>query len=151
MAFFAKEVVQGLRIRLVTQGLTGSSYLEFDYVDPKENPLPKIAWNPMFFHVPAVTSTLTRLSENAQYIVNELKDVDFKGLFLNLDKLTTSLTRVANKTEILFNQVDGPAIRTLQNLKIISDNLRLVSNRVKLKPSEIIFSTYPPVLDPKKL
>lgn len=151
MAFFAKEVVQGLRIRLVAQGLTGSSYLEFDYVDPKENPLSKVTWNPMFFHVPAVTSTLTRLSENAQYIVNELKDVNFKGLFLNLDKLTTSLTRVANKTEVLLNQVDSPAIRTLQNLKIISDNLRLVSNRVKLKPSEIIFSTYPPILDPKKI
>ncbi len=149
--FLSKEVAHGLRVKLVAQGLTGTSYLEFDYVNPKTNPIPKLAWQAKTFYVPSVTSTLARLSENAQYIMNELKDIDFKQLFSNLNNLTVSLGRVTSKTEVLVNQVNGPVESTLQNLKIISENLLMASNRVKLKPSDVIFSSYPPPLDPGKL
>lgn len=149
--FLQTEVDQGLRVKLVAQGLTGTSYLEFDYVDPKKNPIPKLDWVAHDFYVPSVTSTLARLSENAQYIMNELKDIDFKKLFLDIDVLAVSLNRMTGKTENLINQVDNPLIRSLQNLKVISDNLRETSIRMKLKPSEILFSSYPPPLDPNKL
>lgn len=149
--FLFKEVGEGLRVKLVAQGLTGTSYLELDYVDPKTSPIPKHEWEPKAFYVPSVTSTLTRLSENAQYIMNELKDVDFKRLFSNLTTLTNSLDRVTNKTEILLNQINSPLISTMQNLKIVSDDLRMISGRIKLKPSDVIFSSYPPSLDPNKL
>lgn len=149
--FLLKEVAQGLRVKLVAQGLTGTSYLELDYVDPKTSPMPKIEWETNLFYVPSVTSTLTRLSENAQYIMNELKDVDFKKLFSDLDALTNSLGRVTSKTEVLLNQINSPMTGAMQNLKIISDDLRVVTNRIKLKPSDVIFSSYPPPLDPNKL
>ena len=32
------EIDKGLRVRLAPQGITGTSYLEIDYVDPKANP-----------------------------------------------------------------------------------------------------------------
>jgi len=147
----SKEIAAGLRVKLVTQGLTGTSYLELDYVDPKTSSPPTVSWNPAVFYVPSETSTLTRLSENAQYIMDELKDVDFKRLFSNLDTLTISLGRVASKTEKLLNQINDPAITTIQNFKIILDNLKMITNRIKLKPSEIVFSSYPPPLDPNKL
>jgi len=34
----ALEVERGLRMRLAPQGITGTSYLEIDYVDPSANP-----------------------------------------------------------------------------------------------------------------
>lgn len=149
--FLAKEVAQGLRIKLVTQGLTGTSYLELDYVDPETSPPSTVSWQPKFFYLPSVPSTLTRLSENAQYIMNELKDVDFKQLFLDLTSLTHSLSGVAKKTESLFNQLNYPVVTTMQNLKVISDNFLTISNRIKLKPSAIMFGGAPRPLDQKKL
>ncbi len=149
--FLFKEVESGLRAKLVAQGLTGTSYLEFDYIDPKTSPIPKLEWNTKFFYVPSVTSTLTRLSENAQYIMNELKDVDFKQLFSDINNLTNSLNRVTNKTDMLINQINKPMISAIGNLKIVSDDLLMVSHRLKLKPSDVVFSSYPPPLDPKKL
>lgn len=149
--FISREVEKGLRVRLVVQGLTGTSYLELDYVNAKNSQIPKITWKPKDFYIPSVTSTLTRLSENAQYIMNELKDIDFKKIFDNMDHLLVSLDRVAGKTEGLLDRTDQTFIKTLRNLKIISDNLQETSNRLKLKPSEIVFSSYPPPLDPGKL
>lgn len=149
--FLDKEIANGLRVKLVAQGLTGISYLEFDYIDPKDSPLLIVNWSPKVFYIPSVTSTLTRLSENTQYIINELKDINFKQLFLNLSDLSNSLNRVANKTENLLNNISAPAIAAVQNLKIISDDLRVTSRRIKLKPSELIFGKYPPPLDPEKL
>ncbi len=149
--FLTKEVAEGLRVKLVAKGLTGTSYLELDYVDPKTSPLPKLDWEPKVFFIPTVTSTLTLLSENAQNIMNELKDVDFKRLFSSMITLTASLNRVTNRAEILLNQINNPLLNIVQNFKIVSDDLRVVSNRIKLKPSDIVFSSYPPPLDPNKL
>jgi ABC-type transporter Mla subunit MlaD len=149
--FWANEVAIGLRVKLVAQGLTGNSYLELNYVDPKANPVPNLDWKPNVFYIPSVTSTLTRLSENAQVIMNELRNVNFERLFGNFSILINSLARVTSKTDQLLDQINGPFVSAVQNLKVVSDDLRVVSKRVRLKPSEIIFSSYPPPLDPKKL
>ena len=149
--FLTKEANRGLRVKIVAQGLTGTSNLEFDYVDPKTNPIQPIAWIPNTFYVPSVTSTLTRLSENAQYIMNELKDVDFKRMFSDINILAVSLDRTTNRTENLIDRIDRPLIRVIQDLKIVANNLKEASGRVKLRPSEIVFGSSPPPLDPNKL
>lgn len=151
-ALLAKEVEDGLRVKLVPQGLTGTSYLEFDYAeDPKANPTMVITWQPKDFYVPAEMSTLTRLSENAQYIMNELKDVDFKKLFKDVNSLTVTLTRAATEAENSLSQINNPMVTTVQNLKIISNNLRTLSEQLKLNPSSMVFGKSPPPLDPSKL
>jgi len=149
--FLTKEVGEGLRAKLVAQGLTGIYHLEFDYVNPKEYPITKLSWTPKSFYIPSVTSTLTTLSESAQDIMHELKGVNFKKLFANLNSLIFSLNEVANKSDNLLSQIDNPTIRTMQNLKIVSENLNRITERLKLKPSEIIFSSYPPPINPNKL
>lgn len=149
--FLSKEVEQGLRLKLVAQGLTGTSYLEFDYVAPIAKPLLRLDWEPEFFYVPSVPSVLSRLSENVQNVLSELKDVNFRKLFSDLDTLTVALNRVVGKDEWLLDRIDHPLVRSVQNLKVVSDDLRVISNRIKLKPSEIIFSNRLPPIDPNKL
>jgi hypothetical protein len=145
------EVEHGLRVKLIAQGLTGTSYLEFNYVDPNYSPPLPITWIPKDFYVPAAKSTLTRLSENAQYIMNELKDVDFKKIFTNFNQLTASLSQAASKTELSLTQVNKPLTTVLQNFKVISDNLRIISEQLKINPSSMVFGKPPPPLNPGKL
>jgi ABC-type transporter Mla subunit MlaD len=145
----SEEVAQGLRVKLVTQGLTGTSYLEFDYINPKSSKPPTaITWHPINFYVPSATSTLARLSENAQYIMNELKDINFKKIFQDIDQLTISLSKMAESS---ITQINNPLETTLQNFKTISSNLRVVSEQLKLNPSSMVFGKSPPPLDPSKL
>jgi len=148
--FLSKEVAQGLRVKLVAQGLTGISYLELDYVYPIP-PLHPITWSARDFYIPSVTSTLTRLSENAQYIMNELKDVNFKKIFQDFNLLTVSLNQAASKTDKSLSQINNPLAITMQNFKVISNNLRTLSEQLKLNPSSMVFGSPPPPLDPSKL
>jgi paraquat-inducible protein B len=147
----SKEVAMGLRVKIVAQGLTGISYLELDYANPKSIIPTAINWHPNDFYVPSVTSTLTRLSENAQYIMNELKDVNFKKLFQDVNLLTISLGQVAAKTSGFLSQINYPSAITMQNLEVISSNLRMLSEQLKLNPSSMVFGKSPRPLDPGKL
>jgi len=149
--FVAEEVSRGLRFKITAQGVTGTSYLELNYIDPKTSVSYATTWKPHDLYIPSATSTLTRLSESAQYIMNEIKDIDFKKIFNDINILTLTLTKAAAKTDNSLSQLNHPLEATLQNAKIISDNLRSISNQLKMNPSSMVFGKSPPALDPSKL
>jgi hypothetical protein len=81
------EIDKGLRVRLAPQGITGTSYLEIDYVDPKTNaPLP-ISWEPDDLYIPGAQSTVTQFVAAASDIVERLRKLDLDATLANLNKL----------------------------------------------------------------
>ncbi|WP_243359108.1 MlaD family protein [Fundidesulfovibrio terrae] len=75
-----QEVEDGLRVRIAPQGLTGTGYLEMDYVNPRTNkPLP-ISWTPEYFYVPSAPSTIARLEETFETFSKLLKKIDESGV-----------------------------------------------------------------------
>jgi paraquat-inducible protein B len=88
-----KEIAKGLRIRLASQGLTGTNYLEMDYVDPATNiPLP-IDWTPEHFYVPSARSTVTQIVDAAEQTLAKVQRLDLEGTITNLNKLLASMNR----------------------------------------------------------
>ena len=91
-----KEIAKGLRIRLASQGLTGTNYLEMDYVDPATNiPLP-IDWQPEHFYVPSARSTVTQIVDAAEQTLNKVQHLDLEEAIANLNRLLVSLDRAVN-------------------------------------------------------
>jgi paraquat-inducible protein B len=89
------EIEQGLRVRLAPQGITGTSYLEIDYVDPKTNPILPISWEPDNLYIPSAQSTLTQFVASATDIIARLHQLDLEGTLVNLNKLlVTTNTRI---------------------------------------------------------
>jgi ABC-type transporter Mla subunit MlaD len=82
----AKEVERGLRIRLAPQGITGTNYLEMDYVDPPP-PVLQFQWQPDNIYVPSTPSTVTAFVNAAQEIIDRLRHLDVEGTVANLNKL----------------------------------------------------------------
>ena len=80
------EVERGLRIRLTPQGITGTSYLELDYVDPPPPPLP-LAWTPVNVYIPSAPSTVAQFVNAASEIIERLHKLDIEGTLANLNKL----------------------------------------------------------------
>jgi hypothetical protein len=80
------EVERGLRIRLTPQGITGTSYLELDYVDPPPPPLP-VAWTPNNVYIPSAPSTVAQFVNAASEIIDRLHKLDIEGTLANLNKL----------------------------------------------------------------
>jgi phospholipid/cholesterol/gamma-HCH transport system substrate-binding protein len=92
----AMEVEKGLRIKLAPQGITGTNYLEIDYVDPANNPPIPIDWVPDNIYIPSAPSTVLQLVNAASEIVERLHKLDVEGTLANLNKLlSTANDRVA--------------------------------------------------------
>jgi len=81
------EIEKGLRVRLAPQGITGTSYLEIDYVDSKNNPILPISWEPDNLYIPSATSTVTQFVAAASDIVDRLRKLDLDTTFANLNRL----------------------------------------------------------------
>jgi ABC-type transporter Mla subunit MlaD len=129
------EIDRGLRVRLAPQGITGTSYLEIDYVDPKTNPVLPITWTPNNLYIPSAQSTVTAFIGAASDIMARLQKLDLEGLLANVNKLlvttnsridaidTAKLTQSATR---LMDKVD----RKLDQLavdKISSDTVALLA------------------------
>lgn len=83
----AIEVDRGMRVRLAPQGITGTSYLEIDYVEPGANPVLPIDWQPVNIYIPSAKSTLTSFVNAASEIIDRLHNLDIEGTVANLNRL----------------------------------------------------------------
>jgi paraquat-inducible protein B len=81
------EIDKGLRVRLAPQGITGTNYLEIDYVDPKTNPELPISWEPDNLYIPSAQSTVTQFVGAAADILARFQRLDLEGTLTNLNRL----------------------------------------------------------------
>jgi paraquat-inducible protein B len=81
------EIDKGLRVRLAPQGITGTNYLEIDYVDPKTNPELPVPWEPDNLYIPSAQSTVTQFVSAASDIVARIQHLDLEGTLTNLNHL----------------------------------------------------------------
>jgi phospholipid/cholesterol/gamma-HCH transport system substrate-binding protein/paraquat-inducible protein B len=144
-------VSRGLRIKMALQGLTGNAYLELDFVNPEDNPPLPTHWEPESYYIPSIPSTLTYFTENAQYILSELRKVNFKKTFDDADTMINSANDVMKHTSSVLSQNDRQIKEIVSNLRNTSENLDAVSERVKMHPAGVLFGNPPPRLDPSKL
>jgi len=86
-------VTQGLRARLASQGITGVSYIELDFVDPDRFLVTSVPWTPRFSVVPAMPSNLAQVQTAAESMLRQFQDVDFAALFANVNGLVADLRR----------------------------------------------------------
>jgi len=87
------EIDKGLRIRLAPQGITGTNYLEIDYVDPERNPVLPIKWEPDNPYLPSARSTVTQFVAAASDILDHLRKLDLEATFTNLNKLLVTTNK----------------------------------------------------------
>src|SRR5437899_1109199 len=115
-----QEVERGLRVRLAPLGITGTSYLEVDYIDPPPPTLP-IDWTPENIYIPSARSTVTALVNAASDIMERLHKLDIEGTLANVNKLlVTANARIdAIDTRTLSQRAD----RVLAKVEATLDNI----------------------------
>jgi len=117
------EIENGLRIRLAPQGITGTNYLEIDYVDPKTNPELPISWEPTNIYIPSTQSTFGQLLTNVGEILDKLEKLDINA---TLQKLNTLLENTNAKVlAIDTGKISDSAARVLGKLDAKLDQLHV--------------------------
>jgi ABC-type transporter Mla subunit MlaD len=134
------EIDKGLRVRLAPQGITGTNYLEIDYVDPKTNPELPISWEPDNLYIPSAQSTVTQFIGTASDILARFQRLDLEGTLTNLNrllittnnrieavdtaKLSQSTSRVLDKLDKLpMEQIGKDAAALLADLRVTNQRL----------------------------
>lgn len=82
-----REVERGLRVRMASVGLTGTSYIELDYLDTASYPPLEIDWAPQNVYIPSAGSSFTRIVSAAEEVFRKLENVDMEGLVENVNGL----------------------------------------------------------------
>jgi ABC-type transporter Mla subunit MlaD len=82
----------GLRARLAPVGITGTAYLEIDFVDPKAYPPLAITWTPQNVYIPSAPSTYNQIVSGAQKFLATLDNADIEGAINSI----AVLARTAN-------------------------------------------------------
>jgi len=85
------EVKHGLRARLTSQGVTGTSYLEIDYVDPQKYPPLPIDWEPVHPYIPSAQSAFSRIVSSAEDVFGQLQSIDFIKIANGVERLIDSI------------------------------------------------------------
>lgn len=98
-----ERIARGLRIRLTTQGLTGVTYLEIDYLDPARNPLLPVTWRPEHVYIPSAQSTYSRLENvlnNISSTLDTVAKIDFQELVASLNTVIASIDRTLKDADV---------------------------------------------------
>lgn len=97
---FAAEIAKGLRVRLAAQGLTGTAYLEVDYLDPARHPPLAIDWEPIYPYVPSGQSRITQLAEAVERILRNVEQVNVGRISEGIEKSLSAMTKVAESANL---------------------------------------------------
>ncbi|MBS7810179.1 MlaD family protein [Roseococcus pinisoli] len=116
-------VALGLRARLSSQGITGVSYIELDFVADRGAAAPTVPWQPRYPWVPAVPSTVAQVQTAAENVMRQLQDVDFAALFATISGLATDLRDQVKGAEL--SQVVGEATALLRDIRRIAQEADL--------------------------
>ena len=95
-----KEVDRGLRARLANVGLTGSAYLEMDYLNPDTNPPLEILWEPENHYIPSAQGSFTRIINAAEDVFVKIQNIDFESISQNLNELVVIAKDKLEQAEI---------------------------------------------------
>ncbi len=161
-----KLIADGLRFRLATSGITGTSFIQGDMLDPEQYPVDELDWEPRHVYVPSAPSALAQISSAAERIFARLEDTPVEDLVKDLDKLILTLTerveqfdarRLTRSAQRALDQLDRTLVTTdrmleggkfdlevaLENLRVVSENLRELTDTARSYPSLVILGEPP--------
>lgn len=95
-----ENIEEGLRVRLASQGVTGTAYIEADFLDPQRYPPLVIDWEPRYPYVPSAPSTITRLLDSVEDFFITMERINIEGISESLEKSLRLVAEVAEKANV---------------------------------------------------
>ena len=114
-----EAVALGLRARLASQGITGLSYLELDFVNPARYPAEAVPWEPKAQYIPSMPSTFTQVQDAAQQLLTKLNSVDIDKVVAQLNDLLADI-----RTDVASGDVHNMLVQATTTLRTVSDSVQ---------------------------
>ena len=112
-------VSNGLRARLASQGLTGLTYIELDFVSPNQYPAEAVPWTPKGEYIPSMPSTLYQVQDAAQQFLAKMNSVDVERIAQELAGLLVDL-----RTELSTGDLHTTLTKATAAMQTLDDTVR---------------------------
>jgi len=104
-------IKSGLRARLKSQGITGTSILSLEDLNPADNPPVQVPWTPRHTYVPAAPGQFSELLASIEKSLHNVERLDFAAINQLVQGNLKSVGQVLDKV----NQVDFGSLGTNAN------------------------------------
>ena len=114
-AVLQEATARGMRAIVKGQGITGTSILALETLDPNNNPAPPIDYTPRYYYVPSAPGQFTRMLESIEKSLDNLQRLD-------LSSIGNSVTNALGATTLLvteLNEVNVQTISTNANILLV--------------------------------
>ncbi|MDJ0789181.1 MAG: MlaD family protein [Myxococcota bacterium] len=85
------RIERGLRVQLTAAGLTGTTFVQADVLDPESYPPPEIRWEPRVLYVPSATSLIGQFVSQAERLLDRVESLNIETMLTDLDRLIVVL------------------------------------------------------------
>lgn len=125
-----REIQNGLRVRLTALGVTGTSYLEVDYLDPDKNPPLPIDWKPDYPYIPSAPGALGRIVSSAEDVFAQLEKINFERIANNVELLVVSLDNKVS--ELPLGMLGTNATALLTEIRTSNERIQKLLDRPEI-------------------
>ncbi len=121
-----KMITDGLRVKITSQGLTGTSYLEINYFDSESNPPMVVSWKPKYNYIPSTISTFSKIGASIDDLIQKIDRANIDKFIINLDKLVTSVESAVSKAQI--DELSKNTVSLLIEFRQTNQDIRRILN-----------------------
>ena len=118
-----RDIARGLRVRPVSQGVTGQIRLSIDYVDPESNPPLQINWEPEHLYIPSAPSTLSQIEAAISSVSETMRALNKD----DLEAIIRDVRMITGKISGFVESKDGVALGKLL-IKNLDETQRLLAS-----------------------
>ena len=119
------EVEKGLRARLKSKGITGTTILSLEYLNPTNNPPVQVPWTPRNIYIPAAPGQFVEILAAIEKSLRNVEQIDFEDINRLVQDDLKSAGRVLDKAD----QVDLQGLST--NANALLTELRESNTKLK--------------------
>ncbi len=134
-------VDKGLTVYLSFKGITGAAFLETDYL-PGTADNTDLAWTPKHLHIPSRKSSIKRMGDAVNLILDNLTEFNVMGMTRNLEQLLETLNRKTAEFDLAGISAQSSAMMAeIQNTsRLLSDTVGSPEFRRMIQDAEGSFS-----------
>ena len=140
--------VRGLRISVVSSGITGLSRMECDFYNPENlDPVPALTWTPRHLYIPSKISLFDNISVAATKVLNQINRMDLNTAWSNLNASVEALAAATDGVKTMVQTRQGDVDRILDDISETAVSLKGISAELKRNPSLLVRERTPSRLE----
>jgi phospholipid/cholesterol/gamma-HCH transport system substrate-binding protein/paraquat-inducible protein B len=132
-----KHIRNGLRLKLVPQGITGLSFLEADFFpDSAAEPL-EIDWEPKTIYIPSTPATMTMVTRSLARLAAQVDELDLLEINNNIVAATSNLNLTIQHIEEITGEAQRSSAQVIADVTLAASDMPAITSNLTVSTRQV--------------